>query len=140
MERTCAILKPDGVKKRVMGQIIERIERDGFRILAMKMIRLTPAEARAFYHVHRDKSFFADLIDFMTEGPCVVAVLEKPNAVLDYRALMGATDPANAAPGTVRNEYAENVSRNIVHGSDSPENAQREIAFFFSESELLSGA
>ena len=140
MERTCAIFKPDGVKKKVVGQVIDRIERAGFRIVAMKLLRLTPDVARSFYDVHRARTFFPELIEFMTEGPCVVAVLEKENAVEDYRSLMGATDPAAASEGSIRKDFAENVSRNIVHGSDSAANAAREIAFFFSDSELIATA
>lgn len=139
MQRTLAICKPDSISRHLAGQVLARIEKEGFRIAGLKMIRLTRAQAGAFYDIHRDKPFYPELIDFMTEGPVVVAVLERSDAVEGWRALMGATNPANAAPGTIRRDFAENVSRNVVHGSDSPENAQREIAFFFSESELLIG-
>ena len=137
MQQTLAIFKPDGVAKRVMGKVLTKIEAAGFRVAAMKMICLTRTVAGEFYSVHREKPFYPELLNFMTEGPCVVAVLEKENAIEDWRTLMGATNPAQAAAGTIRKELAENVSRNIVHGSDSPANARREIAFFFSGSELL---
>ncbi len=137
MERTLAILKPDCVAQQVMGKVISKIEGAGFRILGMKMIRLHRQQAGKFYEVHKDKPFYAELLDFMTEGPCVVAVLEKEDAVTSWRELMGATDPQKASAGTIRRELAKDVSRNIVHGSDSIENAAREIAFFFSEHELL---
>ncbi|MBN2357546.1 nucleoside-diphosphate kinase [candidate division KSB1 bacterium] len=137
MEQTLAILKPDAVATKVMGKVLRKIEEAGFTITALKMIRMTRQLAGAFYEVHKDKSFYNQLLDFMTEGPCVIAVLTKENAVEAWRALMGATDPEKAAAGTIRKELAENVSRNIVHGSDSPENARREVAFFFSDSELI---
>jgi len=137
MERTLAILKPDCVKGNLTGKVLDKIIQAGFSIIALKMIQMTPSAARAFYAVHEGKNFFPELIDFMTEAPCIVAVLEKENAVEDYRALMGATDPQKAAAGTIRKEFAENISRNVVHGSDSRENAKREVSFFFSESELV---
>ncbi len=136
MERTFTILKPDCVKDGHVGKVIDRILSSGFKIIAMKMIKMTRPIAEGFYEIHKDKSFFEELINFMTEGPCIVAALEKQNAVEDYRALMGETDPSKAAPGTIRKEFAENISRNVVHGADSPENAIREIAYFFSTSEL----
>ncbi len=137
MQRTLAICKPDCLARSLTGQVLSRIEAGGFRIVAMKMIRLTRSQAESFYDVHREKFFFPELLDFMTEGPVVVAVLEKSEAVEAWRALMGATNPAQAAEGTIRRDLAESMSRNVVHGSDSPENARREIAFFFSKSELL---
>lgn len=140
MERTLAIIKPDGIARKVIGRVLGKIEDAGFRITALKMIRLTRPLAGAFYAVHKDKPFYSELLDFMTEGPCVVAALEKTDAVQEWRALMGATDPRRAAAGTIRKEFAENVSRNIVHGSDSPENAEREVAFFFSRCELCDTA
>ncbi len=136
MARTLAILKPDCLKKKLMGTILSRIEQAGFSIIAAKIIHLTTAQAEAFYKVHYGKPFYFGLIEFMTEGPCMVAVLEKENAVADYRTLMGNTDPSQAAPGTIRHEFASTIRQNIVHGSDSLENAEREISFFFSESEL----
>lgn len=138
MERTFTILKPDCVKDGHVGKIIDKILSSGFKIIARKMLKMTRPVAEGFYEIHKGKSFFEELILFMTEGPCIVAVLEKENAVQDYRALMGATDPSKAAAGTIRKEFAENISRNVVHGADSPENASREIAYFFSTSELIS--
>jgi nucleoside-diphosphate kinase len=137
MQRTLAICKPDCVSRNLAGQVLARAEADGFCLVAMKMLRLTRAQASQFYDVHREKPFYPELIEFMTEGAVVVAVLERSDAVDGWRTLMGATNPANAAPGTIRRDLAESMSRNVVHGSDSPENARREIAFFFSESELL---
>jgi nucleoside-diphosphate kinase len=137
MQRTLAICKPDCLSRHLAGKVLARVEENGFRIIAMKMIRLSRSVAGQFYEIHREKPFYPELIDFMTEGPVVVAVLEKSDAVEGWRALMGATNPANAEPGTIRRDFAENVSRNVVHGSDSTENARREIAFFFSETELL---
>ena len=137
MNRTLTILKPDCVAKKQVGKVIDRILEAGFEIKAMKMIRMTRAVAEEFYAVHKNREFFPELVDFMTEGPCLVAVLEKENAVEAYRQLMGATDPAKAEPGTLRKEFAENVSRNVVHGADSEDNARREIGFFFSERELI---
>jgi len=140
MQRTLAICKPDCVARQLTGQVLARIEAAGFRIVALKMIRMSPEQAEGFYAVHKGKPFFPELMKFMTEGPVVVAVLEKEGAVEAWRALMGATNPTNAEPGTLRRDLAESMTRNVVHGSDSPENACREIAFFFSESELLGAA
>lgn len=121
-----------------MGRILSDIEAAGFRIVAMKMLRLSRAQAEAFYAVHRERPFFASLVEFMTSGPVVAFVIEGENAVERYRQLMGATDPAKAEPNTLRARYAQNIERNAVHGSDSPTSARREIAFFFSELELVS--
>lgn len=121
-----------------MGRILSDIEAAGFRIAAMKMVRLSRAQAEAFYAVHRERPFFASLVEFMTSGPVVAFVIEGENAVERYRQLMGATDPAKAEPNTLRARYAQNIERNAVHGSDSPTSARREIAFFFSELELVS--
>ncbi len=137
MERTLAILKPDGVEQGHSGKIIAKIEAAGFKLIACKMIKMTKAVAEGFYSVHKGRPFYEPLIDFMTEGPSILLVLEKENAVQDYRKLMGSTDPENAAEGTIRKEFAENTRRNVVHGSDSPENAEKEISFFFSTSEVL---
>ncbi len=137
MERTLAIMKPDCVQKKIIGKVIDKILDDGFNILGLKMIRLSVAQAQAFYDVHAGKSFYEELVEFMTEGPVVVAALEKENAIMAWRELMGATNPEQAKEGTIRKLYADNVGRNIVHGSDAPETAKREIAFFFSEYELL---
>jgi len=121
-----------------MGRILSDIEAAGFRIAAMKMLRLSRAQAEAFYAVHRERPFFASLVEFMTSGPVVAFVIEGENVVERYRQLMGATDPAKAEPNTLRARYAQNIERNAVHGSDSPTSARREIAFFFSELELVS--
>jgi nucleoside-diphosphate kinase len=137
MERTLAILKPDCVKRLLCGKIIDKILDSGFTIIGLKMMRLKKEQVEAFYIVHKGKPFYPSLINFMTEGPIIVAVLEKENAVAAWRTLMGNTDPAEAAEGTLRKMYAETVSRNVLHGSDAPETAHSEIAFFFSESELL---
>ena len=137
MEKTCAILKPDCVRKQLTGKVLNMALERGFRLLGLKMMRLTRAQAEAFYAEHRGKPFYEKLVDFMTEGRVIAAVLEKENAIDDWRALMGKTDPKEAAEGTIRRLYAENVSINVVHGSDCAETAAREIAFFFSQSELL---
>ncbi|RCK73953.1 MAG: Nucleoside diphosphate kinase [Ignavibacteriae bacterium] len=136
-ERTLAILKPDCVRKNLTGQIIARIEAAGFKILGIKKVRMTKETAGAFYAVHKGKPFYDGLVEFMSSGPCIPMALEKDNAVVDFRNLIGATDPKDAAPGTIRKDYADNKGENIVHGSDSPENAKIEISFFFSEKELL---
>ena len=137
VERTLAILKPDCIKKNVAGQVIARIEKAGFRILGLKMVRLTKETAGGFYAVHRERPFFADLVNLMSSGKCVPIALEKENAVADFRKLIGATDPKDAEPGTIRRDFASSKGENIVHGSDSPENGQNEIAFFFSEKEII---
>jgi nucleoside-diphosphate kinase len=136
-ERTLAILKPDCVKKNLMGQVLARIEKAGFRVLGLKMVSLTQETAGGFYAVHRGRPFYNDLVAFMSSGPCVPVALEKENAVADFRALIGATDPKDAAPGTIRKDFASSKGENIVHGSDSPENGKIEIAYFFSEKELI---
>ncbi len=138
-ERTLAIIKPDATRRNLIGAITARIEQAGFTIIGMKMLRLTRQQAEAFYAVHRERPFFESLVNFMTSGPVVVLALEKENAVADLRALMGATNPEEAAEGTIRKEFAINIEQNSIHGSDSPENAQREVAFFFSEAELIAG-
>ncbi|HEX9739506.1 MAG TPA: nucleoside-diphosphate kinase [Ignavibacteriaceae bacterium] len=136
-DKTLAIIKPDAVKDNKVGEIIAMITQSGFKIKAMKMVRLTKTSAEGFYEIHRERSFFGELIEYMTSGPCVPIALEKENAVEDYRKLIGATDPAKAAEGTVRKLYARNIQFNAVHGSDSNENAEKEIAHFFSMKELL---
>lgn len=138
LERTFAIVKPDAVSNGHTGSILALIEQNGFRIVAMKTLRLSRREAEGFYAVHKDRPFFGGLVIFMMEGPVVVMVLERENAVAKWRELMGATNPANAAEGTIRKRFAENIERNSVHGSDSSETAAQEIAFFFSTVELLS--
>ena len=137
VERTLAILKPDCVRKGLQGEVIAKIQKAGFRVLSMKPMRLTKEVAGGFYAVHKGRPFYDGLVEFMTSGPCVPLALEKDNAVADFRTLIGATDPAQAAPGTIRKLYADNKGENIVHGSDSAENGRNEVAFFFSESELL---
>jgi nucleoside-diphosphate kinase len=137
LERTFAIIKPDAVAKGHAGNILAMVQENGFRIVGMKMRRITRQEAESFYAVHKDRPFFPGLVTFMTEGPVVVLALERENAIAKWRELMGATNPANAAEGTVRKRFAENIERNSVHGSDAPETAAQEIPFFFSAAELL---
>jgi len=137
LEHTLAILKPDCVGAQKMGTVLDRIEVAGFRILGMKIVRLTPQTAGKFYEVHKERPFYKDLCAFMSSGPCVPIALEKSNAVADFRKLIGATDPAQADAGTIRKDFATSKQNNIVHGSDSPENALIEIGFFFSERELV---
>jgi nucleoside-diphosphate kinase len=136
MERTLSIIKPDGVAKGLIGEVIKRFEKAGLKIAAMKMIHMSKKEAEGFYAVHRGKKFYDSLTDFMSSGPCVVVVLEGPNAITKNRELMGATNPQDAAPGTIRREYAANIERNIVHGSDAPETAAYEIGYFFNTLEI----
>jgi len=137
MEQTLSIIKPDAVKKGVIGKIIDRFESNGLRIAAMKKMQLSDAVAGEFYEVHKERPFFGELVEFMTSGPVVVMVLEGENAVAKNRELMGATDPKEAAAGTIRADFAESIDANAVHGSDSLENADREIKFFFSKIEVL---
>ena len=137
MERTLAILKPDGVAAKKTGKVLDRIEAAGFQIIGMKMARLTAEIAGKFYEVHKERGFYKDLVSFMSSGPVVVLALEKENVVADFRKLIGATDPAEATPGTIRKEFATSKQNNIVHGSDSPENGRLEVAFFFSSKELI---
>ena len=137
MERTLTILKPDCVRKQLIGAVIDKIERAGFRIVAMKKTKLTTETAGAFYAVHRERPFYGELVEFMSSGPCVPMILEKENAVEDFRKLIGATDPAEAEEGTVRKLYADSKGENIVHGSDSDENARIESSFFFSTEEAV---
>ncbi|WP_297528262.1 nucleoside-diphosphate kinase [Thiohalobacter sp.] len=136
VERTLSIIKPDAVAKNVIGEIYSRFERNGLRIVAAKMLHLTREQAGAFYDVHRERPFFGELVDFMTSGPVMVQVLEGENAIARNREVMGATNPKEAAPGTIRADFAQSIDENAVHGSDAPETAAREIAFFFSELEL----
>ncbi|NLP10806.1 nucleoside-diphosphate kinase [bacterium] len=132
MQQTLAIFKPDCIQNKALGQVLARIEAADFHIKALRMMRLTKPMARTFYFIHKGKPFYDDLVSFMIEGPVVVAVLEKEDAVQAWRSLMGATDPSKAEPGTIRRDFGSSVSRNTVHGSDSAENARREIDFFFS--------
>ncbi|MBN2869325.1 MAG: nucleoside-diphosphate kinase [Campylobacterales bacterium] len=136
MEQTLSIIKPDAVAKGVIGKILDRFESNGLRIAAMKKVQLSRQDAEAFYAVHKARPFFNDLVDFMVSGPVVISVLEGENAVLKNRDLMGATNPKEAAAGTIRADFAENIDANAVHGSDSLENAAIEIAFFFSGREI----
>ena len=139
-QRTLCIVKPDAVEKRRAGAILARIEESGFRVLAMRMRHLTRAEAEGFYEVHRQRPFFGELVQFMTRSPVIVAVLEKDEAVTAWRDLMGATDPAKAAPNTIRKLFGSNVGENATHGSDSLENAKIEIGYFFAASKVAPNA
>ena len=136
-ERTFSILKPDATRRNLTGAINAKIEASGLRIVAQKRIHMTKAQAEAFYGVHKERPFFGSLVAFMTSGPVVVQVLEGENAVAKYREVMGATNPANAAPGTIRKEFAESIEANSAHGSDSADNAKIEIAYFFAGSEIV---
>ncbi|MGB5539097.1 MAG: nucleoside-diphosphate kinase [Gammaproteobacteria bacterium] len=133
IERTFSIIKPDAVAKNVIGEIVSRFEKNGLRVIAMKMLHLTKEQAQGFYAVHKERPFYNDLVKFMTSGPVVVQVLEGENAVKKNRELMGATNPAEAAPGTIRADFAKTVDENAVHGSDAPETAAQEIEFFFAD-------
>ena len=137
IERTLTILKPDCVRKGLIGEVTRRIQEAGFTILAMKLTRLTPDTAGGFYNVHRERPFFGELVEFMSSGACVPMILEKENAVADFRALIGATDPSKADEGTIRADFADSVGENIIHGSDSVENGRLEAAYFFAESEVV---
>ena len=136
VERTLSIVKPDGVRKNVIGEVYRRFETAGLRVVAARMRRLSQSEAEGFYSVHRERPFFKDLVAYMISGPVMVQVLEGDNAVAKNRDIMGATDPKKAAPGTIRADLAESIEQNVVHGSDSTENAAREVAYFFAETEL----
>jgi nucleoside-diphosphate kinase len=136
LERTLSIVKPDGVKKNLIGAVYGRFEQAGLQIIAARMTNLSQKQAEGFYGVHRERPFFKDLVKYMTSGPVIVQVLEGDNAVLKHRDLMGATDPKKAAPGTIRADFASSIEENVVHGSDSAENAANEIAYFFAASEL----
>ena len=136
VERTLSIIKPDAVAKNVIGQILARFESAGLKVVAARMMQLSKAEAEAFYAVHKERPFFKDLVAFMVSGPVMVQVLEGENAILRNRELMGATDPKKAEKGSIRADFADSIDANAVHGSDSAENAAREIAFFFAEREL----
>ena len=135
--RTFTMLKPDALEKGNIGAILEKITASGFRIVAMKLTQLTVADAQSFYAIHKNRPFFPDLVNYMTRGPIVVAILEKDNAVEDFRALIGATNPSEAAEGTIRNMFADSISENAVHGSDSDENAKIEGFFHFSKREMF---
>jgi nucleoside-diphosphate kinase len=137
-ERTLSIIKPDAVAKNVIGKIIDRFEHKHLHVVAMKMLHLSQEQAGEFYAVHKNRGFFGELVDFMTSGPVVVLVLEGENAVMANRDIMGATNPKDAAPGTIRRDFADGIEANAVHGSDSLENAHNEIAFFFKSNEIHS--
>jgi nucleoside-diphosphate kinase len=137
VERTLSIIKPDATRRNLTGAINDRFERRGLRIVAQKRIRLTTEQAERFYAVHAERPFYRSLVDFMTSGPVVIQVLEGPDAVALSREIMGATDPAKAAPGTIRKDFAESIEANSAHGSDSPDNAAEEIAFFFSAIDIF---
>ncbi|MDR1139585.1 MAG: nucleoside-diphosphate kinase [Rickettsiales bacterium] len=136
IEKTLSILKPDAVRNNITGNVNSYIEKSGLKIIAQKMMLLTRRQAELFYEIHKDRPFFGELVEFMTSGPVIVQVLVGENAVSKYRQIMGATDPKQADKGTIRGDFADDISENRVHGSDSLENARREIAFFFAECEL----
>lgn len=137
-ERTLSIIKPDAVKRNLIGSILQRLEKENFQIIAIKMVHLTKEQAQGFYAEHQGKPFFDDLVEYMISAPVVVSVLEKENAIKNYRTLMGATDPEKAEEGTLRKQFALTQRQNSVHGSDSPESAEREIAYFFVDTEIYS--
>ncbi len=137
LQRTFSMIKPEAVSRGVQGEILSMIQSAGLRVVAMKMVRLTEAQARAFYAVHRERPFYGELVQYMTSGPVICVVLEGEDAVNAYRTLMGSTDPAKAAEGTIRRKYAQSVQANAVHGSDAPGTAAQEIAFFFSQTEIV---
>jgi nucleoside-diphosphate kinase len=136
IERTLSIIKPDGVQKNLIGEIYRRFEAGGLRIVAARMVHLSPADAGAFYAVHRERPFYKDLVSYMTSGPVMVSVLEGEGAVVRHRELMGATDPAKADKGTIRADFADSIEENVVHGSDGADTAREEIAFFFAGTEI----
>jgi nucleoside-diphosphate kinase len=140
IERTLSIVKPDAVAKNAIGAVVSKLEAGGLRVIAQRMVRLNESQARAFYAVHAERPFYKDLVKFMTEGPVVVQVLEGEGAITKNRTIMGATNPKEAAAGTIRAELGTNIERNACHGSDSPENARIEVAFFFSESDMVTTA
>lgn len=136
IERTLSIIKPDGVQKNLIGEIYKRFEQAGLQIVAAKMLRLRQDQAEGFYAVHRERPFFKDLVSYMTSGPVMVQVLEGENAIQKHRELMGATNPKDAAPGTIRADFADSIEENVVHGSDGPDTAAQEIQFFFGEADI----
>ena len=138
MEQTLSIIKPDAVSKNVIGKILERFEKNNLKIIAAKMLHLSEEQAKNFYFIHKDKPFYKDLVEFMTSGPILVYVLSGKDAVASARKIMGATNPEKAEIGTIRKDFATNVEKNAVHGSDSLENAKKEISFFFNEKEIFS--
>lgn len=136
IERTLSIIKPDGVQKNLIGEIYRRFETGGLQVIAARMTHLSPADAGAFYAVHRERPFYNDLVSYMTSGPVMVSVLEGEGAILKHREIMGATDPAKADQGTIRADFADSIEENIVHGSDGPETARQEIGFFFAGTDI----
>ncbi len=136
LERTLSIIKPDGVEKNLIGEVSRRFEKGGLKIVAARMLRLTKQQAEGFYAVHKERPFYADLVNYMTSGPVVVQVLEGADAIRKNRDIMGATNPKNAAPGTIRADFAASIEENVVHGSDGPDTAAVEIAYFFKEGEI----
>jgi nucleoside-diphosphate kinase len=137
MEKTLAIIKPDGVAAGLIGEVVKRIEQEGLKVVAMRMEHLTQTKAEGFYYVHRERPFFASLIKFMTSGPCVLMALEGENVIPRWRALMGATDPAKAAPGTIRKDMATGIEKNVVHGSDAQDTASFEVNYFFTGTQIM---
>ena len=137
LERTFSIVKPDGVARNLIGEVYRRFEKAGLTIIAARMCHLSQREAEAFYAVHKERPFFGGLVKFMTEGPIIVMALEREDAIKGLREVMGATNPANAAEGTIRKRFASNIERNCIHGSDAPETAEQELRFFFSTAELI---
>ncbi len=137
-ETTLSIIKPDGVKKNIIGECFSRFEKGGLKIVAVRMLRLSKKQAEDFYAVHRERPFYASLVEYMTSGPVVASVLEGENAIAKNREIMGATDPKKAAPGSIRRDFADSIDANVVHGSDAPETAKTEIAFFFQSNEIFS--
>jgi len=140
IEQTLSIIKPDAVEHNQIGEILEYFENAGLRVVGSKMVQLTPEQAKAFYAVHKDKAFFNELVKYMSSGPVIVQVLEGEDAVAINRQVMGSTDPSKASPGTIRADFGTDVQRNAVHGSDSPENAKKEISFFFKQNEIFSSS
>jgi nucleoside-diphosphate kinase len=138
IERTLSIVKPDGVRKKIIGDVVRHFEENGLKVAAMKMLHMDKRQAQGFYIVHKEKPFYGSLTDFMSSGPCVVMILEGDNAIAKNREIMGATDPAKAAAGTIRKQYGSSIEVNTVHGSDAPETAAAEIAYFFSDIEKFS--
>ena len=136
-ERTLSIIKPDGVKKNLIGEVIRRFQKEGIKVAALKLIHMDKAKAEGFYAVHKERPFFGELVEFMTSGPAVVMVLEGENVINRNREIMGATNPAEAAEGTIRKLYADNIQNNIVHGSDAPQTAEFEVSYFFEDSEIF---
>jgi nucleoside-diphosphate kinase len=137
IERTFSIIKPDATRRNITGKVLSYIEAAGLRVIAQKRIHMTKEQAEGFYAVHKDRPFFNDLVSFMISGPVVVQALEGENAIAKYREVMGATNPANAAPGTIRKDFAESIEANSVHGTDAPETAKEEIAYFFTDAEIV---